>query len=416
MNLTKTKIACLIMTALFLTLNLGFTSAQEAVDVSKLNYHTPQSIHDFENLQAQIIKTVEQVRTSVVCVRIGGGSGSGTFIHEDGWVLTAAHVTRWKANVACSIILSDGTSLKAVTKGFNRQLDFALIKAEIPKDMKINVAKLGNSDDVKVGRWVVSMGHPLGFKTNPVRPPVVRTGRVIRIHRMIVSDAALISGDSGGPMFNLDGEVLGVNVSISIRDVKVNNTTKVNPVIVQMENLMNGEATSGTGASISGYDNGIISAYETLEKASKDKDAEGFTKAESEFKEVIKLDDIKPEGYYHLTCCYSRWMNILSDEPKTKMQTKALDMLQLAFEKGWRDLNHMYRDSDMNNLKKTERYKNMLVKYRGGVYFGFSLMELTDEHKKKFGVEGGVIVTVVTKDDPADKAGIIVNDVITLIN
>ena len=412
MKFTKVK-ALLLIFALVLSFNFGITTAQEAVDVSKLDYHTPQSVQDFENLQAQIIKTVNQVRTSVVCVQIGGGSGSGTFIHEDGWVLTAAHVTRWQANVNCQIVMSDGTKYPAKSMGYNRELDFALVKAEIPKDVKINVSKMGDSDAVKVGRWVISMGHPLGFKVDPVRPPVVRTGRVIQVNKMIVSDAPLISGDSGGPMFDLNGNVLGVNVSISIRDVKGNNTTKVNPVKVQLEALMKGEVTSGTGASISGYDNGITDAYELLEAATKDKDPAGFAKAEEKFQEVIKLDDTNPDGYYHMTCCYSRWMGILEGEAKDAMQKRALDALQLAFEKGWRDLSHMYRDPDMNNLKDTDRYKNLITKYRGGVYFGFTLKEITDEHKKKFELDGGVLVTGVTKDDPADKAGIKVDDIIT---
>ncbi|MCD4657148.1 MAG: trypsin-like peptidase domain-containing protein [Planctomycetes bacterium] len=416
MKFSRMKLIGIILIAIILTFNLGFTSAQDKVEAVNLNYHTPQSIDDFQKLQAQIIKTVEKVRTSVVGVQIGGGSGSGTFISDDGWVLTAAHVTRWRANVPCRIVMHDGTSLKAVSKGFNRQLDFALIKAEVPKETKLTVAKLGDSDDVKVGRWVVSMGHPLGFKTNPVRPPVVRTGRVIRIHSMIVSDAPLISGDSGGPMFDLDGNVLGVNVSISIRDVKVNNTTKVNPVKVQMENLKKGESLSGTGPSVSGYDNGIEGAYKTLDAAAKDKNAETFLKAEKEFQEVIQLDVKRAEGYYHLVCCYSRWMNILESEEKIKMQTKALDGLQVAFDKGWRDFTHMYRDTDMNNIKNTDRYKNLLSKFRGGPYFGFTIKDLEDADKKNLEIDGGLMVTEVAKDDPADLAGILINDVILSIN
>ncbi len=416
MKFSRKTLAGMLLIALILAFNLGFTTAQDKVEAVNLNYHTPQSIDDFQKLQAQIIETTEKIRYSVVGVQIGGGSGSGTFISDDGWVLTAAHVTRWQANAACKIVLHDGTSLKAVTKGFNRQLDFALIKTEIPKDMKLTVAELGDSDEVKVGKWVISMGHPLGFKTNPVRPPVVRTGRVIRVHSMIVSDAPLISGDSGGPMFDLDGKVLGVNVSISIRDVTGNNTTKVNPVKVQMENLKKGEELSGAGPSVSGYDNGIKDAYDTLEAAGKDKNPETFAKAENEFKEVIKLDDKRPEGYYHLVCCYSQWMNILEGDEKTKMLTKALDMLQVAFDKGWRDFTHMYRDPDMNNLKNTERYKNLQSKFRGGPYFGFTVKDLEDADKKNLEIDGGLLVTEVTKDDPADKAGIKINDVILSIN
>ncbi|MCK5345793.1 MAG: trypsin-like peptidase domain-containing protein, partial [Candidatus Heimdallarchaeota archaeon] len=416
MKFIRKTLVSMTLIAIVLSFNLSFTLAQDKVEAVNLNYHTPQSIDDFEKLQTQIIKTVEKIRKSVVGVQIGGGSGSGTFVSNDGWVLTAAHVTRWKANVTCKIVMHDGTSLKAVTKGFNRQLDFALIKTEIPEGMKLTVAELGDSDEVKVGKWVISMGHPLGFKTNPVRPPVVRTGRVIRVHRMIVSDAPLISGDSGGPMFDLDGKVLGINVSISIRDVTGNNTTKVNPVKVQMENLKKGESLSSARPTVSGYENGIEAAYKTLKAAGKDKNPETFKKAENEFKEVIKLDDKRAEGYYHLTCCYSQWMNMLEGDEKTKMLTKALDMLQVAFDKGWRDFTHMYRDPDMNNLKNIDRYKNLLSKFRGGPYFGFSVKDLEDAEKKNLEIDGGLFVTEVTKGDPADLAGIKQNDVILSIN
>ena len=120
---------------------------------------------------------------------------------------------------------------------------------------------------------------------------------------MIVSDAPLISGDSGGPMFNLDGEVLGVNVSISLRDVKVNNTTKVNPVKVQMEALKKGEETSGAGQSITGYDNGIREAYETLDKASADKNLEGFL--------VLQIDVLEIDR--HALDLLDRFDNIAND-------------------------------------------------------------------------------------------------------
>ncbi|GAB4496474.1 MAG: trypsin-like peptidase domain-containing protein [Anaerolineales bacterium] len=143
-------------------------------------------------------------------------SGSGFFIAEDGYVLTNNHVVEGTQEV--KVVLADGTEQTAQIVGTDRYSDIAILKTDgkVPA-----VAKLGDSDLLQPGESVIAIGSPLGDFKNTVTVGVVSaTGRSIdsgqgyQIEGLIQTDAAINHGNSGGPLVNLAGEVVGINTLV----------------------------------------------------------------------------------------------------------------------------------------------------------------------------------------------------------
>ncbi|MCS6992709.1 MAG: trypsin-like peptidase domain-containing protein [Anaerolineales bacterium] len=143
-------------------------------------------------------------------------SGSGVFISADGYILTNHHVI--EDAHALTVILADGTQQPAVLVGSDRYSDIAVLKTQgqVPA-----VAVLGNADKLDPGETVIAIGSPLGEFKNTVTVGVVSaTGRALDtgngylIENLIQTDAAINQGNSGGPLVNLAGEVIGINTMI----------------------------------------------------------------------------------------------------------------------------------------------------------------------------------------------------------
>lgn len=182
------------------------------------------------DIETSITQAVEKVGPAVVTVvgTIPGQntffgptgdqtvSGTGFFITEDGYLITNNHVVEGAREV--SIILSDGTEQRATIVGTDIYSDVAVLKTDgnVPA-----VAKLGNSSVLQPGESVIAIGSPLGNFKNTVTVGVVSaTGRAIetrngyQIEDLIQTDAAINHGNSGGPLVNLAGEVIGINTLV----------------------------------------------------------------------------------------------------------------------------------------------------------------------------------------------------------
>ncbi len=150
------------------------------------------------------------------------GLGSGVIIDKQGYILTNEHVISGASEV--KVQLSDGRDFIAEVKGTDKRSDLAVIKIEANG---LPVAKLGDSESLVIGEWVVAIGNPFGpYIDNP--EPTVTVGVVSALHRflppmgararglddLIQTDAAINPGNSGGPLVNLSGEVVGINTAI----------------------------------------------------------------------------------------------------------------------------------------------------------------------------------------------------------
>lgn len=143
-------------------------------------------------------------------------SGSGVFITEDGYILTNNHVVEDATNL--TLILADGSQQPAELVGADIYADLAVLKTSGPAPA---FANLGNSDSLDPGETVIAIGSPLGDFMNSVTVGVVSaTGRSIdtgygyQIEGLIQTDAAINEGNSGGPLVNLAGEVVGINTLV----------------------------------------------------------------------------------------------------------------------------------------------------------------------------------------------------------
>lgn len=141
------------------------------------------------------------------------GQGSGFIVDEAGYILTNNHVI--DGADAITVILKDGHSYPAEVVGLDEKTDIALLKIEA--DTKLPAVNLGESDDLKVGQWVVAIGNPFGLDYSVTAGIVSAKGRNIGqgpYDNFIQTDASINPGNSGGPLFNMRGEVIGVNTAI----------------------------------------------------------------------------------------------------------------------------------------------------------------------------------------------------------
>jgi len=164
------------------------------------------------------------------------GAGSGTIVSADGLILTAAHVT--KGNETMTVIFPDGHTVKCKVLGENYTRDVSLAKIETPGTYPF--IELGDSDQLEETSDVVAMGHPGGFDLR--RTPPVRIGRINMKDQggFLVSDCTLVGGDSGGPLFDLDGKIVGIHSSISI-DLSFNRDAPVNAAKKDWDKLLAGK-------------------------------------------------------------------------------------------------------------------------------------------------------------------------------
>ncbi|MBX7145414.1 MAG: DegQ family serine endoprotease [Oligoflexia bacterium] len=144
------------------------------------------------------------------------GLGTGVIIDDAGHILTNNHVVGEADDI--SVRLQDGRTFKAQVIGKDSRTDLAVIKI---KATGLTPAKLGESDNLKIGEWVVAAGNPFGLDNTITAGIVSAKGRAImggnQYEDFIQTDAAINPGNSGGPLVNLDGEVVGINTAIFSR-------------------------------------------------------------------------------------------------------------------------------------------------------------------------------------------------------
>jgi len=198
----------------------GLASAGQVTDTKwdPKRISTPETLPELKALETAVKKVVDKCTPATVGVMIGAGAGSGVIVTEDGVVLTAAHVSG-EPGRDCTLILPDGTRVKGKTLGTNNKLDSGMVKITEEETKKKGgkwpFIPLGKSADLRKGQWVVSLGHPGGFKTG--RTPVARLGRIQTVAKdLLRSDCTLVGGDSGGPLFDLNGTVVGIHSRIGL--------------------------------------------------------------------------------------------------------------------------------------------------------------------------------------------------------
>jgi serine protease Do len=164
------------------------------------------------------------------------GSGSGFLIDREGYILTNHHVISGAERI--TVTMADGRAFRGQVVGADPAIDVALLK--IQADGQLPEAALGNSADLRVGEWVCAIGNPLGYVHSVTVGVVSFIGRKLfdkSLDDYIQTDAAINFGNSGGPLINSAGEVVGINSAISSRASNIGFAVPINQAVAILPQL-----------------------------------------------------------------------------------------------------------------------------------------------------------------------------------
>jgi S1-C subfamily serine protease len=181
--------------------------------------HRPTDAEALDAFSNVVVTVAEKLRPAVVNIRVGsgrrGGSGSGVLFAPDGFLLTNHHVVPESSKVR--VRLNDGSEVAGRVVGNDPWTDLAVVQAE---GDTFPFAELGDSAKLRVGQLAVAIGSPLGFESTVTAGVISALGRTLRsvsghlVDNIIQTDAALNPGNSGGPLVDSSGRVVGINTAI----------------------------------------------------------------------------------------------------------------------------------------------------------------------------------------------------------
>jgi serine protease Do len=338
--------------------------------------------------------------------------GSGFIISQDGYILTNAHVV--EAAEEITVKLTDKREYKAKVIGSDRRTDIALIKIDAGS---LPVVRFGDPNKLKVGEWVLAIGSPFGFENTVTAGIVSAKGRSLPQENyvpFIQTDVAVNPGNSGGPLFNLKGEVVGINSQIYSRTGGFMGLSFAIPIDVAND-IANQLRTAGK------VTRGRIGVV--IQPVSKEL-AEGFglsrpqgalvnsvekggpaDKAGIEAGDVILRFDGKPVG-------------ASEDLPRIVGGTRpgAKVSMQVWRNKGARDVQVVVAEMLDEKAARQARRGGGKPPATAPTQHGLALSELSEGQRGELKISGGVLVENVQAQGAAARAGIRRGDVILAIN
>ncbi|MGW8312809.1 MAG: DegQ family serine endoprotease [Desulfuromonadales bacterium] len=334
--------------------------------------------------------------------------GSGFIISQDGYILTNEHVVDGADEI--TVKLGDGRTFQATVKGADQKLDLALLKVEAKGDLP--VASFGDSDELKIGEWVMAIGNPFGLEQTVTAGIVSAKGRVIGAgpyDDFIQTDASINPGNSGGPLFNSAGQVVGINTAIVAGGQGIGFAIPINAVKEILQQLRtSGHVTRGwLGVSIQQMTPDLAKSF-GLE------DNRGALVAE-----VIKDSPAEQAGLQRgdvILTFDGHEVNDMHDLPRLVAATPVdkLVKLQVLRDGKTRDvkikIGKLAEDSSGTPSTAGESEHDRL---------GLSLQNLDNATAQQLGIDAntaGVLVTAVKPDSPAGDAGVQPGDLIMEVN
>jgi serine protease Do len=198
-----------------------------------------ETLQDLEKLESKVETVSQKVMPATVALLSDktGSSGSGVITTAEGLILTAAHVVQGADELV--VVFSDGKEVPGKVLGANYSKDIAMVQIQGKGPWPF--AAMGNSKPLVAGDWVLALGHSAGF--DAARTPPVRFGHVVSKGpgNFLTTDCTLIGGDSGGPLFDLDGKIVGINSSIGV-SLTNNNHAGIDGFKEDWERIHAGEA------------------------------------------------------------------------------------------------------------------------------------------------------------------------------
>ncbi len=335
------------------------------------------------------------------------GQGSGFIIKADGHILTNAHVVENADNI--TVKLADNHEYEAKVIGIDHPSDIAIIKIDADDLPYIAV---GNSDDLKVGEWVLAIGSPFGFDHTVSAGVVSAKSRSLSdggAVPFIQTDVAINPGNSGGPLLNLKGEVVGINSQIYSQSGGYMGLSFAIPInyamFIEQQLVDNGKVTRGRlGVMIQDVNQQLAEAFNMdkprgalISKVEKDSPAE---------KAGLKSGDV-----------------ILSVDGKEIGSSAEVARLITSHQPGTKAKLEILRQGDKKNITvAVDEMTNENVAFNGSDNsatpelgrLGAVVQDMDNDTRQKLNTDHGVLVQQV--DGPAAKAGLQNGDVILAIN
>ncbi|OGP67958.1 MAG: peptidase [Deltaproteobacteria bacterium RBG_16_44_11] len=330
--------------------------------------------------------------------------GSGFVISNDGYIFTNNHVVEKADKIL--VKLSDNREYEAKIIGTDTKTDIALIK--IKPSNSLPVVEIGDSDQVKVGEWVIAIGNPFGLEQTVTAGIVSAKGRVIGAgpyDNFIQTDASINPGNSGGPLFSMDGKVIGINTAIVAQGQGIGFAIPINMAKGILGDLKTkGKVTRGwLGISVQDITEDIAKNLNYKDK--KGALVSDVFKGDPADKAGIKVGDIVIEiNHKPIKDTHELLLTIATMQVGERVSIKAIrDGKEIAFQ-----------------VVVAERKDKVdMVSTKGSTgHFGIAAQDITPEMAKQLGIprEGGVIVTEVLNGSPADDVGIQPQDIIVQVN
>jgi len=339
--------------------------------------------------------------------------GSGFIITKDGYILTNEHVVESPGTV--TVTTQDGHNYVAKIVGHDEKSDIALLKIDAKRDLA--VAPLGNSDELKVGEWVMAIGNPFGFDHSVTAGIVSAKGRFIpgNYQDFIQTDASINPGNSGGPLIDLRGDVVGVNCAIYTHTGTSMGIGFAVPIELVKEEL---PQLKSSGKVVRGW----LGVY--IQKVTPEM-AESLGLADSRGALVNKVLDGGPAK----AAGVKRGDVIVAFDNQPISDSRELPLLIGRTDLGHKGMLKVIRDKQTIDLPVTiteSREPEIVASEEksekpdlGAVSpFGLHVKDLSPDLAKELGVDSpsGVVISSVQPGSRADEAGLRARDVILEVN
>ncbi len=332
------------------------------------------------------------------------GVGSGVVMNREGYILTNNHVVEDADQI--KVKLASGKEYEGKVIGRDPKTDLALVKIEGASDL--HPLKLGNSDDLKVGNWVVAVGSPFGLEQTVTAGIVSAKGRVIGsgpYDNFIQTDASINPGNSGGPLINMKGEVVGINTAIIASGqgigfaIPINMAKEIAPQLQEK-----GHVTRGwLGVSIQEVTPELAKSFGLIEKKGA-LVAQVFSNSPAEKAGIERGDVIMDFD--------GKEVADSKDLPRIVSSTPVGRDVTIKLSRNGKVIDRQVKVSEMEEKVEVAKAPS------SNKSLGITVQNLTPDIAKGLGLkeEIGVVVTRVEPGSPAANAGIQTGDVIREIN
>ena len=344
------------------------------------------------------------------------GAGSGVIISSDGYIVTNNHVVEGADDI--EITLNDNREFKATVVGMDANTDLALLKID---GKELPTLVIGDSDELKVGEWVLAVGNPFNLKSTVTAGIVSAKARKIaevsrtgnEIESYIQTDAAINAGNSGGALVNSRGELVGINAALYSQTGSFTGYGFAIPTTIMKKVVSDLKEYGAVQRALIGISGSDLSAYVDDQKAKDEKWNKDFGTNEGVYvADVMENGAAKEAGIKEGDVIVS-----VNDKKISKMSE--LQEVITRFSPGDKVTVGILRDKKAKTVDvvlKNGQGNTQVVKAQNLSSLGAEFKELTDDQKKSLNLSNGVQVTKLESNSPLRKMGVGNDFIIMLAN